>query len=86
MPLFEEVVIDLKFVELPKDYMYYKQHQLHWMCHFACVHGRCYLLECDSWKVEMVKHGKTTCIIAHHVIILMWITKLTHLWLWSLPT
>jgi len=29
----------------------------------------------------MVKHGRTMCIIVHHVIFLMWMAKLTHLWL-----
>jgi hypothetical protein len=28
----------------------------------------------------MVRHGRTMCIIMHHVIFPMWMAKLTHLW------
>jgi len=90
MPLFEKVFIDLKFVELSQKNTCIVNNTNYIgcdfeMCYFACVHGRCYLLECDCWMVEMVKHGKTTCRIAHHVIVLMWMAKLTHLLLLSLP-
>ncbi len=44
-----------------------------------CVWKKYYLLKYYCWKVKMVRHG-WPCGIVHHVI-LMWMTKLTIIWL-----
>jgi hypothetical protein len=55
--------------------------------YFECVQGisfceykRCYLSKCYCWRGGMVKHGRTTRVLVHHVIFCMFTTKLTHIW------
>jgi len=37
----------------------------------VCIFGSYYPLDYCCWKVEMVRHGRTTCIIMCYVIFLM---------------
>jgi hypothetical protein len=89
MPFFNEVVIDLKCVNLSQGIMFIwsKQHQLRWMwlwnvSFWMCA--RCYLLVCCCSKFKIVKHGRITCIIVHHIIFLLWMAKMNHSWWLSL--
>jgi hypothetical protein len=38
----------------------------------------CDYKECCCWKVKMVEHGSTMCIIVDCVVFSMWLAKLTH--------
>jgi hypothetical protein len=65
-------------------FTYSRQHPPHWMwlqVVWFYVLKRSFLLKYRCWKEEMVKHGRTMCIIAHHAIFPMWMARLTHLWL-----
>jgi len=62
-------------------FIWNKQHQLHWMwlwdvSFWMCA--RCYLLVCCCLRFKIVRHGKITCIIVHHIIFLMWMAKMSH--------
>jgi hypothetical protein len=67
----------------PKDYVY-MQHTTLTTLDVTAIHvlfyvcGRFYPLECCCWRVNMVRHGRTMCIIMCHVIFPMWMAKLTH--------
>ncbi len=37
----------------------------------------CWIM-CCCWKVEIVRHGRTMCVIVCHVIFLVWMAKLIH--------
>jgi hypothetical protein len=50
------------------------------LCDFVCSKRRSYLLKYYCRKDKMVRHGRTMCIIVHHVIFPMWMAKLTHPW------
>jgi len=89
MPLFNEVVIGFEFVDLNQRIMFIwsKQHQLclmwlwdvsFWMC------ARCYLVVCYCSRFKIVRHGRITYIIMHHIIFLMWMAKISHPWWLSL--
>jgi hypothetical protein len=64
MPLFEEVVVDLEFVDLSHlkiICIYNIQYWLHWMwlwdvLFYMC--GKCYFAKCFCPKVKIGKHGK----------------------------
>jgi hypothetical protein len=84
MPRFVEEVIDLGFRFKPRDYVY-----LQWITpttldltagRLICMFITPYLLKYYCWKDEMVKHGKTMCVIVHHVIFPMWMAELTYPW------
>jgi len=68
----------------PRDYVFWsKQHQLCWMwlwdvSFWMCA--RCYLRVCHWSKFKIVKHGRVTCIIVHHIIFLLWMAKMSHPW------
>jgi len=82
---FMEKVIKFKFIGLSQRIMFTcnRQHPSHWMwlqVVWFYVFERSYLSEYCCWKDEMVKHGRTMCIIVRHVIFQMCMAKLTHLW------
>ncbi len=86
MSLFNEVVIGLKCVDLSQGIMFIwnKQHQLPWMwlwdvSFWMCA--RCYLLVYYCSRFKIVRHGRITYIIVHQIILLLWMTKMSHPWL-----
>jgi hypothetical protein len=85
MPRFTEEIIDLRFVGLNQGIMFTcnKQHPTQWMwlqVVWFCMFKRSYLPKHCCWRDKMVRHGKTMCVIVHHIIFPMWMTKLTHPW------
>jgi hypothetical protein len=69
----------------PRDYVYLQQTSPpHWMwlqVMWFCVFERSYLPEYCCWRDEIVRHGRTMCVIVRHVIFTTWMAKLIHPWL-----
>jgi hypothetical protein len=83
-----EVVINLIFINLSLKILCTcsKQYWLLWMWLQDVLFYMCkmsYLLEFYCWKVEMVRHWRITSMCS--VIFLMWMVKLTFIWLLFLP-